>query len=79
MTLYIVKGRTQTKDGKIYEFNVVRENFWDKKTKAMRQRYVCYLGKTKQLTLAKAKAICKAKQIKLDDLKAVKGLEIIEG
>lgn len=79
MTIFLVRARTQPKEGKVYEFWQLRENYWDKAAKATRQRHIAYIGKEPRLTLAKAKAICREKGLKLDDLKAVKGLEIIDG
>lgn len=72
MSIFIAKGG---RGGKYY---VLKETTWDKKTKAQRQHYLCYLGAKKVLPLAKAKAICKKLGITLDELRKVRGLKIIE-
>ena len=55
----------------------LKENYWDPEAKAQRQRHIAYIGKEPILTLAKAKAICEAKGLTLEQLQAVKGLRIV--
>lgn len=78
MTLFLTRSRRQTKDGKRYPFWVLRENSWDSNTKSVRQQYVAYVGIRPELTLSKARRICEEKGLSLEDLRAVKGLTIIE-
>lgn len=70
MSIFIAKGG---RGGKYY---VLKQTVWDKKTKAQRQHYVAYLGASKTITLAKARAIAKKLGISLDDLRKVRGLRI---
>jgi len=62
-------------------YYVLREQFWERGKDgpgAMRQRYVAYVGKEPVLTLEKARRICREKGLKLEDLKRVRGLTIVD-
>jgi len=65
-------------DGRVgvYTRYVLAKAIWDKEERRQKQKYVGYVGTKPVLTLAKAKEICKAKGLKLEDLKKVKGLRI---
>ena len=76
MSIFIAKGQRKKSDGSWYRFYILKETSWDTKKKAVKQRYVAYLGIKPTITDAKARAICKKIGIALPELKAVRGLKI---
>ena len=77
MTLYVTKGRRKKPTGDYYIFYILRESFWDAKTKGQRQRYIAYLGLKPRISLTKAKQIAKKLGIPLDELKQINKLKIV--
>lgn len=60
---------------------VIKENFWVKGKDgpgATRQRYIGYVGKEPKLPLEKAIKICEKRGLRLEDLKRIRGLTIVE-
>jgi len=77
--LYLAKSfrkRVTKKTPWVYYF--LRDTRWDPKTKKRRNIYLAYVGVRPVLTKKKARAIAKKLGVTLDDLKAVRGLRIIE-
>lgn len=82
MAIFISKA-TQTQHGKRYNYYILKANFWDSKTKSVRQLYVASLGKSKTISRAKAKDIierlrAKGFNVTIGDLLQVRGLRIVE-
>ncbi len=77
MNLILVKTTPQPKHGRPNSYYVLRGAYWDKEAKAQRQAYVAYLGVRPVLAESKARSICQAKGLTLDQLKTVKGLQIV--
>jgi hypothetical protein len=62
-------------------YYVLKKSMWEPGKDgpgATRQRYIAYVGKEPQLTRKKALKICAEKGLKLEDLKRVRGLTIVE-
>lgn len=76
MGMYIAKTFQRRADGSRREYYIIRENYWDFEQKRQRTRYVAYLGRSKTLSLDRAKKIAKKLGIGLDDLRRVRGLKI---
>lgn len=77
MSLYLTKATKQTKDGKRYSFLILKENRYDPASQSVGQRYIGYVGQEPTLTESKARSICAAKNLTLDQLRSVRGLEIL--
>jgi hypothetical protein len=77
MSIFVTKGHRRKPDGSRYEYYVLRESVWDRKAKAVKQRYLAYVGVTPRLTQSKARAIAKKLGLSLDELRAVRRLKIV--
>jgi len=78
MTIFLAKATKRTK-GKTYTYWILKENRWDAQIKATKQRYIGFVGLEPILTEAQAREIAKAKDLALDQLRAVDGLKIVHG
>lgn len=76
-SLFLVQTRKQLKDGRKYPFWELRESRYEPKIGAMKPRYIAYIGISKTITESKARSICEAKGLTLEQLRAVKGLMIV--
>lgn len=65
------------KAGRSAKYYVLKGNFWDAKKKAVKQKYLAYIGATPTITLEKAREIANKIGCSLDELKAVRGLKIV--
>lgn len=68
----------KTVNGTRYPGWVLKKSVWDKDEKRQKQVYVGYIGANKQITLGKAKQLCRDKGLTLEELRQVKGLEVAE-
>lgn len=78
MGIYLARTFQRRADGSQRDYYVLRENYWDFKQKRQRTRYVAYVGRTKTLSLAKARKLARKIGITLDELRRVRGLRIVE-
>lgn len=83
MAFILVKTRRQTKDGKIYPFYALRENYWDSQAKATRQRHIIYVGTKPEITESRARELAQrisektGRRITVEDLRKVRRLRIV--
>jgi len=77
MAFILVNQTSQPKVGNPSRFWILRENYWDKKIKAQKQRYVCYIGMEPILSESKAKEISEKKGVPLDELRKVTNLSVV--
>jgi hypothetical protein len=61
-----------------WTYYFLRDSKWDARKKRSRNVYLAYVGVRPVLTLKKARAIAKKLGVTLDDLKAVRGLRIVD-
>jgi hypothetical protein len=64
--------------GKVRVYYFLRANVWDAREKRQRTHHLAYLGKKPEISLSRAKVLCKRFGIPLKTLKSVRGLKIIE-
>lgn len=77
MSVFITRSRKQPASGPSYEFLELRENYYDKTVKGVRQRYIGYLGRRAVLTASQAKRICRRRGLRMEQLRRVKGLKLV--
>jgi hypothetical protein len=77
--LYIAKSfRKRVTKKTPWTYFFLRETIWDPKKKRRRNVYLAYIGTRPILTEKKARAIAKKLGVTLEDLKAVRGLRIVD-
>jgi len=64
--------------GKVRVYYFLRRKFWDPREKRERTEYIAYLGKKPEISLSRAKVLCKRCGIPLKTLKSVRRLKIVE-
>jgi hypothetical protein len=68
----------KTVNGKRYEAWVLKRGVWDKEQKRHKQVYLAYIGKSRQISIQKARQICEKLGITLQELRKVKRLTLVE-
>lgn len=66
----------KTVKGRRYESWVLKKAVWDRRHKRYRQVYLAYIGKSRRISLEKAREICEKLGITLDELRMVNRLTI---
>jgi len=77
MSVFIARSRKQPASGPSYEFLELRETYYDKRIKGVRQRYIGYLGRRAELPISKAERICRRRGLCMEQLRRVKGLKLV--
>jgi hypothetical protein len=78
MGLYIARIYKNLASGKRLAYHVLRMNVWDYREKRQKTKYVAYLGVKPVLPISKAIKLARRLRLTLDDLKAVRGLRIVD-
>jgi hypothetical protein len=68
----------KTVNGKRYEAWVLKKGMWDKERKRHKQVYLAYIGKSRRISIQKARQICEKLGITLQELRKVKRLTLVE-
>lgn len=69
----------KTVKGRRYESWVLKKAVWDKRRKRYRQVYLAYIGKSRRISVEKAREICRKLGITLDELCSVNRLTVVAG
>lgn len=78
MSIFVATGRYKKRDGSYYVYYVLREGYWDKRERRIKQRYVGYIGTRPVLSLSNARKLAQKAGITLDELRRVRGLTIVD-
>jgi hypothetical protein len=76
--MYLGKIFQRRADGSQRAYYVLTSTVWDKKAKRPRRKYLAYIGTEPSITLKKAREIAQKINCSLDELKAVRGLKIVD-
>lgn len=81
--MFLTKQRKKKPNGGYWYSWVLRESYWDKAEKRLKQRYVAYVGTKRTITESQARELARkiseklGREVTVEDLRRVKRLRVV--